>query len=63
MKIYLSGQDGVRRNVPETVDEGAAVMLSYYTAVVLNRNKPTGRLKAVINSRKKSKKGTKNADR
>lgn len=56
MKFFFSGQDGVRRYVPETVIDKPCVMLSYYTAVILNKDKPTGRMKAIMKSRRKAKK-------
>ena len=56
MIFFFSGQDGVRRHIPETTLDRASVMLSYYTAVVLNNNAPTGRMKAIMKSRRKAKK-------
>lgn len=58
MIIYLSGQDGVKREIPETVLEGANIMLSFNTAVIKQAQdtKPNGRLQRLLRYRAKARK-------
>ncbi len=58
MKFCMSGQDGVKREIPETTLNDANVMLSYYTAVVIQGQdtKPNGRLQRLLRARKKARK-------
>lgn len=55
MILFLSGQDGVKREIPETVLDNANVMLSYNTAVVIQGQdtKPNGRMQRLFRARRK----------
>lgn len=57
MILFLSGQDGVKREIPETVLDDANVMLSYNTAVVIQEQdkKPNGRMQRLFKARRKVK--------
>ena len=58
MILYYSGQDAVLREVPETVLENSTVMLSFNTAVYIQKQdkSPKGRLQRLIRARRKAKK-------
>ena len=58
MILFYSGQDGVQREIPETVLDNATTMLSYNTAVTIQGQdtKPNGRLQRLIRARRKVKK-------
>lgn len=55
MILFFSGQDGVKREIPETVLENANIMLSYNTAVVIQGQdtKPKGRMQRLFRIRRK----------
>lgn len=57
MIIFYSGQDGVKREIPETVLKDANVMISYYTAVIIQEQdkKPNGRLQRLLRARRKAR--------
>lgn len=56
--LYFAGQDGVQREIPETVLDGAPVLLSFHTAVTIQQQdrKPKGRLQTLFRARRKVKK-------
>ena len=58
MIFFPSGQDGVKREIPETVLKNSTPMLSYYTAVTIQGQdqKPNGRLQRLIRARAKRRK-------